>query len=81
MPNASAVSITTALGCPARLSGWAFSICSSLYAARVFSVFESSSRSRTPRSSTATFSRIVPKLCEAFQISGSALGERRIVFA
>ncbi len=53
--------MTTALGCPARFAGSAFAISSSLYAARVFSVFESSSRSRTPLSSTATFSRIVPK--------------------
>ena len=40
------------LGWPARFAGSAFGICSSLYAARVFSVFESSSRSTTPRSST-----------------------------
>jgi len=33
-----------------------------LYAAREFSVFESSSRSTTPFSSIATFSRIVPNV-------------------
>ena len=53
----------TADGWPARLSGCAFAICSSLYAARVFSVFESSSRSSTPYSSITTFSRIVPNVC------------------
>jgi hypothetical protein len=58
-----------------------FAIASSLYAARVFSVFDASSRSRLPRPSTTTFSRIVPKLCDAFQFSGSAVGERRMDYA
>src|SRR6186713_376231 len=61
IPNASAVRNTTELGCPARFAGSAFAICSSLYAARVFSVIESSSRSSTPRSSMTTFSSTVPK--------------------
>ena len=57
---------------PPRFAGSAFAICSSLYAARVFSVFESSSRSTTPFSSIATFSRIVPNVCVVRKISGSA---------
>ena len=71
----------TERGWPARFAGNAFAIRSSVYAARLFSVFESSSRSSTPRSSTATFSSTVPKLCTAFQISGSASAERWIVLA
>jgi hypothetical protein len=81
MPKASAVSITTDEGCPARLSGCAFAICSSLYAARVFSVFDASSRSSRPRASTTTFSRIVPKVCVVLKISGSADADRRMTFA
>ena len=73
--------MTTELGCPARFSGCAFAICSSLYAARVFSVFESSSRSSLPCSSIATFSRIVPNVCVVLKISGSAVGDSRITFA
>ncbi len=81
IPNASAARKITERGWPARFAGSAFAISSSLYAARVFSVFESSSRSSTPRSSTVTFSSTVPKLCTALQISGSASAESRIVFA
>ena len=61
IPNASAVRNTTELGRPARLAGKAFAIRSSLYAARVFSVFAASSRSTMPRSSMTTFSSTVPK--------------------
>ena len=81
IPKASAVRNTTLLGCPAIFDGWAFGICSSSYAARVFSVFESSSRSITPRSSVATFSRIVPNVCVVRKMSGSASAESRITFA
>jgi hypothetical protein len=52
-----------------------------LYAARVFSVFDASSRSTTPRSSTATFSRIVPNVRVVSKISGSASAESLITFA
>ena len=72
IPNASAVRKMTVDGWPARLAGSAFAISSSLYAARVFSVFDASSRSVTPFSSIATFSSTVPNACAAFQISGSA---------
>ena len=71
----------TELGWPARLVGSAFAICSSLYAARVFSVFESSSRSTMPFSSMTTFSRIVPNVWVVLKISGSAVAYRRITFA
>ena len=54
---------------------------SSLYAARVFSVFASSSRSTTPASSTATFSRIVPNVRVVRQIWGSASAESLITLA
>ncbi len=72
---------TTLSADPARFAGSAFAICSSLYAARVFSVFDSSSRSRFPSSSIVTFSRIVPKVRVVRKISGSASAERRITFA
>ena len=47
----------------------------------MFSVFESSSRSITPRSSTATFSSTVPNVCVVWKISGSASAESLITFA
>ena len=81
IPKASAVNITTADGCPASFVGSAFEIRSSLYAARVFSVFESSLRSITPRSSTATFSRTVPYVLVVREISGSASAESRTTLA
>ena len=81
IPNASAVRKITELGWPARFAGSAFAICSSLYAARVFSVFEKSSRSTTPCSSRTTFSRIVPNARVVLKISGSASAESRITFA
>ena len=81
IPKASAVSITTALGWPAIFVRSAFEIRSSLYAARVFSVLESSSRSIAPRSSIATFSSTVPYVLVVWKISGSASAERRITLA
>ena len=79
--NASAARKTTELGWPARFVGSAFAMRSSLYAARVFSVFESSSRSTAPASSTATFSRIVPNVRVVRQICGSASAESLITLA
>src|SRR6478736_4085527 len=79
--KASAARKTTELGCPARFVGRAFAMRSSLYAALVFSVFASSSRSTTPASSTATFSRIVPNVRVVRQICGSASAESLITLA
>src|ERR1700727_457565 len=81
-PNASAVSMTMFLGCPALLDGTMFGMNVSGYAERVFSVFasESTSISRV-RSSYSTFSTIVEKRFVAAQISGSAVGDNRITLA
>ena len=62
-PNASAVRNTTFFGWPAILVGTEFEICSSAYAARVFSVFSSLSRSSLPRAFTITFSSAPSGAC------------------
>ena len=81
-PNASAVSITTVLGIPARFSGTEPGICVRVYAARVFSVMESSSRSSWRVAGFITaFSTTVPKCVVVAKISGSASAERLMILA
>jgi len=64
------------------LPGTTFGMNSIGYAERVFSVFSSEFKSSARVwSSNATFSRTVPKRCDAAQISGSAFSERRMTFA
>ncbi len=81
-PNASAVRKTTFLGPGATPVGSALPMKWSGYAARVFSVkrSESRSRSRVP-SVKSVFSRIVPKRFVVAKMSGSYIGERRMVLA
>ena len=74
--------MTIVVGWPACEPGTMFAMNSSGYAARVFSVLASESRSsRRVAGSQTTFSSTVPKRCEAAQISGSAFCDRRIAFA
>ena len=69
-------------GWPALLPGTMFGMNSSGYAARVFSVLASESTSSARvASSYTTFSSTVEKRWVAAQISGSAVGERRMTLA
>jgi hypothetical protein len=72
--------MTTVLGIPARFSGTEPGMVAMGYAARVFSVTLSSSRSRTRVAGFATaFSTTVPKRSVAAKISGSASAERLMI--
>ncbi len=81
-PNASAVSMTIVFACPPMPLFTKFGKNETGYAERVFSVFDASSTSsRRVFGSSATFSRTVPKRCEAAQISGSCSSRSLIIFA
>ena len=81
-PNASAVRKTTLRGPGATPVGSALPMKWSGYAARVFSVRRSESRSSSrPPSTKSVFSRMVPKRFVVAKMSGSYIGERRIVLA
>ena len=81
-PKASAVSMTRFFGCPARPVFEALGMKCIGYAARVFSVFEPSSKSQTRViGSNATFSRTVPKRWVVAYMAGSASALSLIAFA
>ena len=81
-PNASAVRNTTLRGPGPMPVGSALPMKSSGYAARVFSVNRSESRSSSRVSGyMSVFSRIVPKRFVVAKMSGSYAADRRIVLA
>ena len=81
-PKASAVRNTTCLGAGATPVGSALPMKWSGYAARVFSVNRSESRSSSRVSGNmSVFSRMVPKRLVVAKMSGSYIDDRRIVLA